>query len=143
MVIREKHILNEVRKEDDIYYDGCFWITADSFSDILDGKGKLEGIKYAVNFEGDETSKTPRKEKVHQSVWEKEYKNKYNKEYTYFPRGRVSQYMGKTYININPKINIPYIIDKIFEFYDLNRFDRANDIIIKEENGEHYKFGLK
>ena len=27
--------LNEVRKEDDIYFSGAFWIIADSFRDIL------------------------------------------------------------------------------------------------------------
>ena len=116
-----KKQLNEIKKEDDLYFNGCFWIVAESFKDILIGNFKLEGIRYLVNDDGDEISETPVKAKIHQNVWENNYKNNYKCSYMYFPRGRVSHYKGITYININPKINTPEIIDKIFEYYDLNK----------------------
>ena len=46
-------ILNEVRKEDDLYYTGAFWIVADSFSDIIKGNFRIVGNKILTDYNGE------------------------------------------------------------------------------------------
>lgn len=76
-------------------------------------------------------------------MWEKQFKDKCAVGYTFYPRGRVQHYHGKTWININNNINIPKVIDKIFQYYDLERMNRETDIIISSEEGDHYKYQLQ
>lgn len=136
--------INDVRREDDQYYEGCFWIIANTFEDIIKNKFNIEYSKYLVNYEGTPSSDISRKDKVHQTIWNNSLKYKYDgKDYTYYPRGRVTVYNGKTYINITPKINLPYVIDKIFEIYDLDRFNKSSEIEIIDEDTKHYQFELK
>lgn len=46
-------ILNEVRKEDDLYYTGAFWIVADAFTDIIRGNFRIIGNKILTDYAGD------------------------------------------------------------------------------------------
>ena len=100
-------VLNEIRKEDDNYFCGPFWIIANSFGDILGGNFQLESIKYLCDFSGnlinDETSKS---QKTHEKIW-KSLKPKYNGVgWKYYPRGRV--------------MILPiYGDNKTFKFYDV------------------------
>lgn len=135
--------LNEIKKEDDFYFNGCFWIKANSFVDILNGNFELIGTRFLVNDSGEEVNGTSVSSKTHQNVWEKEFKDKYAVGYTFYPRGRVQHYRGKTWININSNINLPKVIDKIFQYYDLGRMNRETDIIISSEEGDHYKYQLQ
>lgn len=45
-------ILDEVRKEDDIYYQGAFWIVSNSVKDIKRGNFKVEGIQIPCDYSG-------------------------------------------------------------------------------------------
>lgn len=134
--------LKEVRKEDDYYYNGCFWVVANSYRDILMGNFTLISDKYLVDYEGNELLKTDKKSKIHQDIWNRKYKNTYGVDYTYYPRGRVSFYKGEYFINITPKINLPEIIDKITKEYEISRIPK-DKVFIKDEDTEHYKFQLK
>lgn len=136
-------VLHEVRKEDDYYYKGAFWIIADSVSDILTNNFNIEGSKILCSYEGklDRTRET-RKNETHESVW-KYLAPKYNYvSYNYYPRGRVEVYNGVAYININSILNNPNIIDKIRQMYEIERLDYhigLNDL----NQGGHYDFLLK
>ena len=44
-------ILNEVRKEDDLYYTGAFWIIADAFTDIIRGNFRIIGNKILTDMQ--------------------------------------------------------------------------------------------
>lgn len=128
--------------KDNFYWNGCFWITANSFKDILLGNFELLVDKYLVDENGNEIDKRKRRDKTHKNIWYSKYKDIYLQEYTYYPRGRVQVYDKTVFININPKINIPKVIDEIYKQFDLLQVDRTN-IEFVEENGSHYQFELK
>ena len=135
-------ILREVRKEDDYYYKGAFWVIADSVPDILTNKFTIDGSKILCSYKGklDRTRET-RKNETHESVWN-EISSKYgNVPYNYYPRGRVEVYNGVAYININSILNNPNIIDKIRHIYEIEKLPYhigLNDL----EQGSHYDFLL-
>lgn len=134
-------IIKEDLKQNE-YWNGCFWVVADSFRDILLGNFKLLVDKYLVDENGNSLETKTRKEKTHKNIWNTYYKDTYKYEYTFYPRGRVQVYDKKVYININPKINIPKVIDEIYKQFDLETVNRV-DIEFVEENGLHYQFELK
>lgn len=134
--------LVEVKREEDLYYSGCFWVVANTFEDIIKGNFKLLVDKYLVDYEGKEVLPTERKLKVHKNIWDTKYKKIYNEEYNYYPRGRVSFYNGKCYINLVTNVNFPKVMHKIYEEFDLNRLNN-DEIEIIEESKEHYNFLLK
>lgn len=143
-----KFKLNETKKEDDLYFNGCFWVIADSFEDIIHNKYTLLCNKYLVDFSGNEVSPTPKNSKTHFSVWENNFKSQYpGKSYTYYPRGRVNIYNGKVYINLNSKLMLnPTILDNIYKEYQLQNFKWGTDIEtagIDLIQGNHYDFELK
>lgn len=135
--------ITEVRKEDDFYFKGAFWIIADSVDDILCDNYQLVGNKILCSYEGklDRTRET-RNDETHESVWN-QFKSKFNNvSYRYYPRGRVEVYKGKAYININSILNNPRIIDKIRKEYGIENLDYhigLNDI----DQGSHYDFELE
>ena len=93
----------EVRKEENYYFQGPFWIIADSFINILKGNFELLSEKYLSDYEGkyidDNSSKTS---KTHKQLWKSKLSSKFNDEYDYdyFPRGRVSIY--RRFLRIHP-----------------------------------------
>lgn len=135
-------ILKETRKEEDSYFAGAFWIVADSVHEMLIGNFEIVGERLLTFFEGVRNRDREVKLQTHQNLWS-EYKADYeNKPYDYYPRGRVSVYKGKAYININSICNTPKIIDKIREYYRVDKLDcvvTCNDI----EQGSHYDFKLE
>lgn len=136
--------LYEVRKEDELYFNGAFWIFADSYEDILKGNFEIDGTRIPVNFNGDYLDKNDSRLNLnHKKLWEKDYKFQFkDKEYNYFPRGRVNVYNGKAYVNIHSKCNLPKIVNAILKEYNIEDLDlelELNDI----EQGNHYDFLLK
>lgn len=102
------------RKEDDVYYQGPFWIIADTFKDIHRGKFELVGEKYLCNYSGEYvTNSTSKAQKTHKNIWDKISAEYDDVDYTYYPRGRVAIYEGAAFIHINSKCNIPSVIDTI------------------------------
>lgn len=135
-------LLKEVRKERGSYFAGAFWIVADSVHKMLIGNFEIVGERLLTSFEGVRNRDREVKLQTHQNLWKEYGLNYKNKPYDYYPRGRVSVYNGKAYININSICNTPKIIDKIREHYCVDKLDcvvTCNDI----EQGSHYDFKLE
>ena len=136
-------ILNEVRKEDDYYYKGAFWVISDNVANILKGKYTIDGSKILCSYDGKlDRNRESRKNETHENVW-KTIASKYNNvPYNYYPRGRVEIYRGTAYININSILNNPNIIDRIRKLYGIEKLPYhigLNDL----DQGSHYDFLLK
>lgn len=138
-----KTYINGTRKEDELYYQGPFWIIADNFKDIHRGKFTLLGEPLPCNYSGEYTNDTTSKSaKTHKKLWDK-YKSSYNDvDYTYYPRGRVAIYEGTAFIHLNSKCNIPQVIDAIVEKYHIEKLDIEVDLNDTYQ-GSHYDFKLK
>ena len=132
------------RKEDELYYQGPFWIIADTFKDVHRRKFTLLGepllCDYHGNYVNDTTSKSS---KTHKRIWESEYAQDYaDVDYTYYPRGRVAVYEGTAFIHLNSKCNIPSVIDAIVEKYKLDKLEIEIDLNdVYQES--HYDFQLQ
>ena len=118
-------ILHEVRKEDELYYQGAFWLIANSFADIMRGNFSLLGNKLVSDFDGNIYDNSSKNSRSHQNLWKNKYKSELNsdKDYTYYPRGRVAIYKGVAYIHINSKCNTPKIIDTIINEYNIGKLE--------------------
>ena len=138
--------IRESRKDLELYFNGCFWVIADSYKDILLGKFNIDGTRYLVDIDGNEIEKTSKSSKVHENVW-KDFQTKYpGKGCYYYPRGRVNIYNGEAYININSKINLPQVIDSIIDYYELHKFNNDEIHIFDIDNIQktsHYDFELR
>lgn len=135
-------ILKEVRKEDNNYFEGSFWIIADSVDKLLCGYFDIIGQKELTTYEGIRNRDRNVKLLTHKQLWDSYKKNYNNVYYDYYPRGRVSVYNGKAYININSICNTPKVIDSILSFYCIRDLDYEisyNDV----NQGSHYDFKLK
>ena len=69
--------LNEIRKDDDCYYQGPFWIVADSFKEILRGNFEILSEKFLCDYAGNDLSITSKSSKVHKKIWINKYQNTY------------------------------------------------------------------
>lgn len=59
-----------VRKEDEVYYQGAFWIVGDSVRDIKRGNFEIIGIQITSNYKGDYLEAIPSKSGLtHKSLW--------------------------------------------------------------------------
>ena len=133
-------ILSEVRKEDDYYYKGAFWVIADSVPDILVGKFTIDGSKILCSYEGKlDRTRATRKNETHESVWN-ELSSKYgNVPYNYYPRGRVEIAHGKATVYLSPHINIADIQNWIIDKFNLNEHNGINKVRFISDYSEHYK----
>lgn len=134
----------EVEKEDDIYYQGGFWIKGDSVDDIKCGRFTLIGAKFASDYQGKYIGNFDRSKSslTHRRLWSEYAGELADKPFNYLPRGRVGVYNGKAYINMNSLFNVPEIIDAIIEMYHIGKLDiqlSFNDTY----QGSHYDFLLK
>lgn len=137
--------LNETKKEDDTYYQGAFWIISDSFKDILRGNFKIDGIRLESDYEGNYTNFNQSQKRItHKMLWGDNFSNKYgkDKDYTFYPRGRVAIYKGTAFIHINSKCNTPKIIDEIIKTYNIGRLEIEIDLNDTYQGG-HYDFELE
>ena len=136
-------ILNEVRKEDDVYYQGAFWIIGSSVKDIKCGSFTIIGEKLESDYEGNYTVPIQSKSGLtHKRLWQKHSEGNEDKPYNYFPRGRVAIYKGTAFIHLNSLFNQPDIIDTVIEQYNLRNLDieiENND----QTQGSHYDFLLE
>ena len=131
MFIKESMQLNEVKKEDDLFFQGPFWVVGDSVIDIKNGNYTIEDYKVPCAFNGDILND---ENKTHSQIKPDDY--------MYYPRGRVGVYKGNAFININSILNQPDIINDIIDIFNLKKLD----IHIKHEDnkdGHHYGFELK
>lgn len=131
------------RKEDELYFQGPFWIIADTFKDILRGKFALICEKYPCDYNGEyENSNLSKSQKTHSRIWKEKYSKLYNTDdYTFYPRGRVSVYRGTAFIHINSRCNIPSVIDKVIEEYCIGNLQLEIDLNDTYQ-GSHYDFKL-
>lgn len=134
--------LLEVKKEDDLYFQGAFWIVGKSLSDIKDGNFKIViGSKIISDYYGDYVSGVGYKksELTHKNLW-----NDVSDGHTwnYYPRGRVAIDQGTAYIHLNSDCSTDKIRDAIIREYGVDKlrivFDYNN-----EYQGSHYDFELK
>lgn len=134
-------ILKEVRRQDDLYYQGAFWIRGNSVLDIKRGNFQIDGIQIPSDYEGHVTTSKSKNSLSHKNLWKEFNKENENVSFNYYPRGRVAIYKGKAVIHINSLFNQPDIIDAIIDKYSLDKLDieiECNDII----QGSHYDFLL-
>ena len=133
----------ESRKEDEYYFQGPFWIVAESLIDIHKGNFQLIEEKFLSDYKGQYLKNDMSKsQKTHKKLWDKYAKEYNNVPYDYYPRGRVAICEGEAFIHINSKINIVNVIDKIISDYNLSKLEvtiEENDVI----QGSHYDFKLK
>lgn len=139
-------ILTEVRKEDDLYNIGPFWIVSHSLKSILTNNFEIKGIKIPVDYNGNYTNEFLRKKSStsHNKIWTQIDKVNKSSGYTYYPRGRVRIVNGEVFIHLNSKVNTPQVINKIIEFYNLQKLSK--NVSIEEDDliqGSHYNFELK
>lgn len=134
-------ILKEVRKQDDLYYQGAFWIKGNSVLDIIRGNFHIDGIQIPSDYEGRIITSRSKNSLSHKNLWKEFNDGNANLPFNYFPRGRVAIYKGKAFIHINSLFNQPDIIDAIIDEYSLDKLDieiECNDVI----QGGHYDFLL-
>ena len=138
-------ILKEVRKEDNMYFQGPFWLVASEFRDILRGKFELVAERFICDYNGLDLSNISKNSQRHKALWNNKVKFELNckdKEFDYYPRGRVSIYKGTAFIHLNSLCNTPAIIDRVVNVYELDKLEieiELND----EIQGSHYDFKLK
>ena len=134
--------LTEVRKEDDLYFQGGFWIKGESVREIKKGNFQLIGIKLPTYHSGEYVNLDRSKSSLtHKRLWS-EYNEGYeDKPFNYLPRGRVAIHKGVAYIHLNSLFNQPSIIDKIIEEYNLDKLELEFDFNDTYQ-GSHYDFLL-
>ena len=135
-------LLNEAVKEEDYYYQGAFWIKANSVRDIHSGNFELIGSKLVCDYNGNYVDSVDTKKLTHEQIWP-DFNNGYEDEpYNYLPRGRVGIYKGEAFIHLNSKMNIPEVIDAIINMYQIKKLKvtvKLNDTY----QGSHYDFLLQ
>ena len=139
----EEESLTEVRKEDDLYLIGPFWIIGKSLAVINDGNFDILSEKFLINWEGEYQSRVTKSEFTHKGIWENKYKSKYGVAYNYYPRGRVS-FNSKTKefcINIPKGLNEDLILPVIAKEYGIN-VGRLKVKYTDPTSGDHYTFSL-
>ena len=135
--------LKEVRKEDNIYYQGAFWIIGDNVKYIKRGNFTIRGIQIPSTYDGEYLRSFVSKASLtHKRLWFS-YSNGFeDKPWNYFPRGRVAIYKGTAYIHLNSLFNQPDIIDKIIEMYKIRDLEIEIDLNDAYQ-GSHYNFLLE
>lgn len=134
-----------VRKEDEVYYQGAFWIVGDSVRDIKRGNFEIVGVQLPCDYQGTYLEEVGSKNSLsHKNLWNRKIKYEVNPEvsFDYYPRGRVAIYRGQAWIHLHSLFNQPNIIDTIVEMYNLHKIDYDIDLNDTYQ-GSHYDFGLQ
>lgn len=101
---------------------GVFWI--------------IDGILNSFPFDGTQTNGIAKSGDTynHKNLWEFVKPKSCNKQYNYYPRGRVEiTNKGKPLIYMNPNIDIAFIEDI------KNDFKIMTDVCVRYDYSEHYK----
>ena len=135
-------IINEMRKEDDLYYQGAFWICGNSVDDIKKNNFTLICKKLLSNYNGEyKENITSKSSLTHKRLWPELNPMSDNIDWNYYPRGRVAIYNGVAYIHLNSLFNQPSIIDAIINEYKLDKLEIELDFNDTYQ-GSHYDFKL-
>lgn len=133
----------ETRKDEDLYYQGAFWIIGESVRAIKQGKFTIVGAKLPCDFDGNYLQKYASKNALtHKRLWQDFNRDYKDKPYNYFPRGRVAIYKGIAYIHLHSLFNQPTIVDAVTREYSLGKLEievDCNDLY----QGSHYDFILE
>lgn len=132
------------RKEDDIYYQGAFWIVGDSVKSIKHGAFEIVGVQLPCDFDGNYLEDVGSKNSLsHKNLWNREIKRDVNPDvsFDYYPRGRVAIYKGNAWIHLHSVFNQPNIIDTIIDMYNLHKLEYEIDLNDTYQGG-HYDFKL-
>lgn len=137
--------INEVRKEDDLYFIGPFWVIGQSLTEINSNNFEVISEKFLIDWDGKFINPVPPLQYTHRGIWESKYKSKYNNvDFDYYPRGRISfNHRNKEFcINIPKGLNNDLILPKILNDYGLSNFD-VKVKYTDPTSGNHYTFKLK
>lgn len=135
-------ILREVKSEDDLYFQGPFWIFGKSLEDINNGNFTIVSERYLVDYDGTPVKLVRPQESTHEAIWNKKYMHAIGKPFDFYPRGRVVFRRGHVYLNIPKGINIDIIQPAVAEEFDYHR--NFDNIFYKDPTtGGHYQFQLK
>lgn len=133
----------EVRKEDDLYFVGPFWIVGNSLKEIFKGNYKILSEKSLYTYDGLPVKKVSPSNFTHKGIWEKKYKLLYNNvDFDYYPRGRVSEKEGKSFLNIPETLNKDFLIKALQKEYDL-KTEFYGIKFTDPTSGNHYNFKLR
>lgn len=134
--------LNEVRKEDDLYFEGPFWIISPSMEELNKGNFTILSNQYLVDFYGKPVLPLTRYQSTHEYIWNSKYKDSFGVHpYNYYPRGRVVFKDGKVYLNIPKGLPDDLIKKEAARKFDYDEFD---NVFYKDPtSGNHYTFELK
>lgn len=134
--------LNEVRKEDDLYFEGPFWIISPSMEELNKGNFTILSNQYLVDFYGKLVLPLTRYQSTHEYIWNSKYKDSFGVHpYNYYPRGRVVFKEGKVYLNIPKGLPDDLIKKEVARKFDYDEFD---NVFYKDPtSGNHYTFELK
>ena len=132
-------ILVEKRKEDDIYFQGPFWIIANSQIDIQKGNFTLLSKLIPVDYNGNylDDSKGTKGFTSHKKLWN-EYQLKYNVEYDYYPRGRVEISRGIVTVYHSPHIPQDELKQWLIDKFNLTTHNGIKKIKMIADGSEHY-----
>ena len=134
--------LNEVRKEDDLYFEGPFWIISPSMEELSKGNFTVLSNQYLVDFYGKPVLPLTRYQSTHEYIWNSKYKDSFGVHpYNYYPRGRGVFKDGKVYLNIPKGLPDDLIKKEVARKFDYDEFD---NVFYKDPtSGNHYTFELK
>ena len=134
--------LNEVRKEDDLYFEGPFWIISPSMEELNRGNFTILSNQNLVDFYGKPVLPLTRYQSTHEYIWNSKYKDSFGVHpYNYYPRGRVVFKDGKVYLNIPKGLPDDLIKKEVARKFDYDEFD---NVFYKDPtSGNHYTFELK
>lgn len=138
--------LNEIRNENDLYFEGPFWIISQSMEELNKGNFVILSNPYLVDFWGKPIFPIPKSESTHEYIWNSKYKHlnpkhPYSHPYNYYPRGRVVFKEGKVYLNIPKGLPDDLIKKEVARKFDYDEFD---NVFYKDPtSGNHYTFELK
>lgn len=140
-LFEELQNLNEVRKEEDNYFQGAFWIIGDSMKDIIENENyHLCCHKILSDYNGKMIDKINSKRSLsHKRLWNDIYKIKENsdKDYNYYPRGRVGISNGIAYINIINDCYKEFIIRDIVKEYEISKLQLQIELVNEFSDGGH------
>ena len=132
--------LNEVRKEDDLYFEGPFWIISPSMEELNKGNFTILSNQYLVDFYGKPVLPLTRYQSTHEYIWNSKYKDSFGiHPYNYYPRGRVDISAGKATIYLNPFINTQKVQEFIGREFNLTGDNGIKKVTFKSDGSEHYK----
>lgn len=131
----------EVKKEDDLYFQGDFWIKGTSVRDVIRGNFNLLYEKRQCDINGNDVNAVGSKNSLNHKNPRKSgsRKDQSDKSFDYYPRGRVSIDKGTAFIYIHPILNTPALIDAIIGEYGIDKLD----VKVERNNAiprSHYDF---